>query len=85
MNAGKKEIYNPLEDDFYSRPLIDCKEKRERKLMDGSTAKYWHIHGSFEGTGVKFLFCFPKKDQYQGRFYQHLSPFPGPDEEVADH
>lgn len=83
MNAGKKEIYNPLEDDFYSRPLIDCKEKRERKLMDGSTAKYWHIHGSFEGTGVKFLFCFPEKDQYQGRFYQHLSPFPGPDEEVA--
>ena len=32
---------------------------------------------------MKFAFCFPPAERYEGRFQQYLSPFPGPDEEVA--
>lgn len=79
----EKEIYDPLKDSTYSKPFIDCQEMRERQLVDGSTTEYLYIHGGFEDTGVKFMFCFPTKEKYQGRFFQHLSPFPGPDEEIA--
>lgn len=41
------------------------------------------MHGGFQGTNVRFSFCFPEKDRYEGRFYQYLSPFPGPQEELA--
>lgn len=79
----EKLIYHALEDPTYARPVIDEKEERVRTLMDGQKIPFLYIHGSFEGTEVKFVFCFPKKDAYRGRFFQYLSPFPGPDEEVA--
>ena len=79
----EKLIYHALEDPTYARPVIDEKEERVRALMDGQKIPFLYIHGSFEGTEVKFVFCFPRKDAYRGRFFQYLSPFPGPDEEVA--
>lgn len=79
----EKLIYHALEDPTYARPVIDEKEERVRTLMDGQKIPFLYIHGSFEGTKVKFVFCFPRKDAYRGRFFQYLSPFPGPDEEVA--
>ena len=79
----EKLIYHALEDPTYARPVIDEKEERVRALMDGQKIPFLYIHGSFEGTKVKFVFCFPRKDAYRGRFFQYLSPFPGPDEEVA--
>lgn len=79
----EKLIYHALEDPTYARPVIDEKEERVRTLMDGQKIPFLYIHGSFEGTEVKFVFCFPRKDAYRGRFFQYLSPFPGPDEEVA--
>lgn len=83
MEYSKKELYDPKTDPVYQHPVIDVREERERPLMDGSSVKYQYLHGYFEGTNVKFVFCFPEKDQFQWRFYQHLSPFPGPDEELA--
>lgn len=71
-------MYNPKEDPIFENPYIDIEEERVR---NGITFRY--IHGGFEGTNVKFSFCFPKKEDYQGRFFQFLSPFPGPDEEMA--
>ena len=86
MKYCEKNIYDAKKDPVYSRPVIDCREKRTRKV-EGSCfpeeISYLYLHGKFEGTNVKFLFCFPEKEQYQGRFFQHLSPFPGPDEELA--
>ena len=76
-------IYDPLQDPRFQSPYIDADEWRERPMPDGSTLPFRYIHGGFEGTGVKFLFCFPEAERYQGRFYQYLSPFPGPDEEIA--
>lgn len=78
-------IYDPKTDPRFEKPYIDADEWRERPMPDGSVIPFRYVHGGFENTGVKFLFCFPEAERYQGRFYQYLSPFPGPDEEVASY
>lgn len=86
MKYCKKEIYDAKKDPLFSKPVIDCREQRSR-LVDNNglqtEAGYLYLHGKFEGTNVKFMFCFPEKKRYEWRFFQHLSPFPGPDEELA--
>lgn len=71
-------MYNPKEDSTFENPYNDIEEERERNGV-----KFYFVHGGFKGTNVKFSFCFPKKDCFDGRFFQFLSPFPGPDEELA--
>lgn len=78
-----KVIYNVKQDPTYQKPYIDADEKRERRMQDGKKLPFRYIHGGFEGTGTKFVFCFPPAESFQGRFFQYLSPFPGPDEEMA--
>lgn len=78
-----KTIYDPTNDPQFQNPCIDIDEWRERFSPDGTRYPYRYLHGFFEGTAVKFSFFFPEKSRYQGRFQQYLSPFPGPDEEVA--
>lgn len=78
-----KELYDPAQDERWAKPFIDKEEDQVRTLDDGTKVKYHYFHGGFEDTGVKFSFCMPEKDQYEGRFFQYLSPFPGPDEEMA--
>jgi len=34
------------------------------------------VHGGFEGTTARFSFYFPQKEQYQGRFFQYITPVP---------
>ena len=80
---SEKVIYDAKKDAYYSKPYIDADEMREREMPDGSRKPFRYIHGGFEGTKAKFVFCFPIKEEYKGRFYQYLCPFPGPDEEVA--
>ncbi len=77
------EIYNALEDEEFSKGYIDTEEDRIRKLKDGREVPYHYMHGGFEGTDVRFSYCFPMKESYEERFFQHLSPFPGPKEELA--
>lgn len=78
-------IYDPKKDPRFQQPYIDTDEWRERPMPDGSVIPFRYIHGGFQDSDVKFLFCFPEAKRYQGRFYQYLSPFPGPDEEVASY
>lgn len=80
---AEKQLYDPAEDERMQHPFVDADEMRERELSDGTRIPYRYVHGGFEGTNIKFLFCFPEKQRYEGRFIQYLSPFPGPDEEVA--
>lgn len=77
------EIYDAKKDPQFQKGFIDIDEMRTRSLDDGRELPYRYMHGGFEGTDVKFSFCFPEKEAYEGRFYQYLSPFPGPDEELA--
>lgn len=79
----EKQIYHAKSDPQFAAPQIDVREQRTRTLDDGTVLPYLYLHGFFAGTALKFSFCFPEKAAYQGRFYQHISPFPGPDEELA--
>lgn len=81
MSEAKK-VYDAKLDPKYASPKVDIDEWRER-ILNGVSIPYRHVHGYFEGTNVRFLFCYPKKEQFQGRFFQHNSPFPGPNEENA--
>lgn len=73
-----KKPYDPKDDPQFQKPFIDSDEWTTR---EGIRCRM--VHGGFDGTSVKFLFVMPEKEAYEGRFYQYLSPFPGPDEEVA--
>ena len=79
----KKEIYDAKSDPSYQNQFIDVEEWRERETADGRKIPYLYVHGGFAEKGVKFSFCFPSKETFRGRFFQYLSPFPGPDEEMA--
>lgn len=78
-----KMIYDPKQDPRFQHPVIDRDEWQERFMPDGFSIPYRYMHGYFEGTDVKFSFCFPSIEKYENRFQQYLSPFPGPDEEMA--
>ena len=79
----EKAIYHARQDGRYAKPFVDLEEQRERRLPDGTVLPYRYVHGGFEGTGLKFAFSYPEKERFEGRFFQYLSPFPGPDEELA--
>lgn len=80
---SRKQIYDAKLDPQMQNFYIDADEWRERVLQDGRVLPYRYVHGGIEAFSIKFLFCFPPKEQYRGRFFQYLSPFPGPDEELA--
>lgn len=78
-----KEIYDAKKDPEFQGGYIDVDEMRVRRLEDGTEIPFRYMHGGFTGTPVRFSFCFPEKENYEERFYQYLSPFPGPEEELA--
>ena len=78
-----KEIYHALEDPDYQDAYVDIDELRTRPNPNGGELTYRYVHGGFPGKSVKFSLCFPEKEKYTGRFFHYLSPFPGPDEEMA--
>ena len=78
-----KEIYHALDDPDYQDVYVDIDEQRTRPNPNGGTLAYRYVHGGFPGKSVKFSLCFPEKEKYTGRFFHYLSPFPGPDEEMA--
>lgn len=63
--------YDAKTDPQFQKPYIDIDEWRER----GEEFRY--VHGGFEGTDLRFSFFFPKKEKYQGRFYQFMPPVQG--------
>ncbi|MFV0556553.1 MAG: hypothetical protein ACK5LM_05580 [Lactovum sp.] len=79
----KKEIYNAIEELKNYKPFIDKDEWQTRELKTGESLDFRNVHGGFEETNIKFSFCFPKKEVFKERFFHFVSPFPGPDEELA--
>lgn len=55
---------------MFQQPYIDIDEWRD------SPAKHRYVHGGFTGTDTRFSFYMPPKDQYQGRFFQYITPVP---------
>lgn len=83
MGFVKKDIYDAKADPLFSEPYVDAEEICSREVIFGNTVTYRYIHGGFVNTGVKFMLCLPLKEHFEWRFFQHLSPFPGADEEMA--
>jgi len=83
MSVETVSIYDAKTDPEFQKPYKDIEEERYRVLPNGEKEKYWYVHGGFEDTAVRFSFCFPFKEKYEGRFFQYLSPVPGPKDELA--
>ncbi len=57
-------------EDMFQQPYIDQDEWREEPV------KHRYVHGGFTGTDTRFSFYFPDAEQYQGRFFQYITPVP---------
>jgi hypothetical protein len=53
-------------DDYFGPAVIDMDEVRKKPI------EHRFVHGSFQNTHTRFILCFPKDDNYGGRFIQHL-------------
>lgn len=58
------------EDPMFKEPYIDLDEWRDAPV------RHRYVHGGFRGTETRFSFYFPEKQQYEGRFFQHITPVP---------
>ena len=59
-----------IKDTLFKQPFIDVDEWRD------VPARHRYVHGGFMGTETRFSLYFPPKKQYQGRFFQYITPFP---------
>jgi hypothetical protein len=57
-------------DSLFSKPYIDVEEWRDAPI------RHLYVHGGFEGSDTRFSFYFPEKRNYQGRFFQYITPVP---------
>jgi hypothetical protein len=57
-------------DTFFTDPYIDVDEWRDTPV------RHRYIHGGFKSNGTRFSFYFPPKEQYEGRFFQYVTPAP---------
>lgn len=68
--AAPQPLYSPDADPMWAEPYIDKDEWRDTPV------RHRYVHGGFKGTDTRFSFYFPPKAQYQGRFFQHITPTP---------
>ena len=57
-------------DSLFTRPYIDIEEWRDEPV------RHKYVHGGFEGTQTRFSFYFPPEEDYEGRFFQYITPVP---------
>ena len=57
-------------DSLFQDPYVDVDEWRDKPV------RHRYVHGGFTGTKARFSFYFPPKEQYQGRFFQYVTPVP---------
>ncbi|HEX8059090.1 MAG TPA: hypothetical protein VF481_20645, partial [Novosphingobium sp.] len=68
VTTSAPTLYSPDSDPYFAQPYIDIDEWRDAPV------RHRYVHGGFKGTDTKFSFYFPPKAQYQGRFFQHITP-----------
>ncbi|MFI6377121.1 PKD domain-containing protein [Streptomyces sp. NPDC050546] len=61
---------NDTDEDF-REPYVDVDEWRDTPV------RHRYVHGGFADNGTRFSVYFPPDDAYQGRFFQHITPVPG--------
>ena len=68
--ATPNSVPSGLTDAKFKEPYIDVDEWRDKPV------RHRYVHGGFRGTEARFSFYFPAKEQYKGRFFQHVTPAP---------
>ncbi len=57
-------------DPIFSLPYVDIDEWRDKPV------RHRYVHGGFKGTDTRFSFYLPEEGNYQGRFFQYVTPVP---------
>jgi hypothetical protein len=68
--ATPASLYSPDADPLWAQPYVDIDEWRDTPV------RHRYVHGGFKGTDTRFSFYFPPREQYQGHFFQHITPAP---------
>ncbi len=61
---------NPAADPMFAEPYVDIDEWRDAPV------RHRYVHGGFKGTDLRFSYYLPPKEQFQGRFFQYVTPVP---------
>ena len=67
---AERPLYSPDADPLFAQPYVDKEEWRDAPV------RHLYVHGGFKGTDTRFSLYLPPRDKYQGRFFQHITPFP---------
>jgi hypothetical protein len=70
MRHAQAQSYDPAQDSQLKQPYVDIDEWRDKPV------RHRYVHGGFQGTEARFSIYFPPKEQYKGRFFQHITPTP---------
>ena len=70
QNLANTQLAFEAAEAIFSQPFIDVDEWRDVPV------RHHYIHGGFEGTDTRFSFYFPEKDNYEGHFFQYVTPVP---------
>lgn len=54
----------------FNEPYVDVDEWRDAPV------RHRYVHGGFANTETRFSLYFPPAEQYDGRFFQHITPIP---------
>ena len=57
-------------DPLFDQPYVDIDEWRDTPV------RHRYVHGGFKGTETRFSFYLPPSEQYEGRFFQYITPVP---------
>src|SRR4051812_15571126 len=59
-----------VDDADFAQPYVDVDEWRDTPV------RHRYVHGGFAETETRFSLYFPPPEQYDGRFFQHITPVP---------
>lgn len=57
-------------DTLFKAPYVDKDEWRDKPV------RHRYVHGGSQDIETRFLYYFPPKEHYQGRFFQYIEPMP---------
>lgn len=70
QQAMSEPVNYEADDVMFSEPYIDMDEWREEPV------RHRYVHGGFKNTDTRFSLYLPPADQYEGRFFQYITPVP---------
>src|SRR5262245_6515946 len=70
LRPGGLRHFGMADDPLYTEPYIDVDEWRDEPI------RHRCVHGGFAGAELRFSIYLPPTEQYDGRFFQHITPVP---------